>query len=541
MMRCFFLTLIFTGCAVNAPFTSLDSDPIVAETSNTSPTEWTVALVGCSVEFDPAVLNKEAKDRHAIEPDEEWLNSLIRDGVERSRLFRKVLVVSAKGDRALEDAWRSGADLLLVPYLLKYEAFYGGANKLYIWNLINWLFLWAPSWFVRDEVYGVRGEMELRLISCHSGRLLWRRVISFSAVRSLDDFERGWKFFGIFTVPKSLNESNWLKVDDSLRMFVEREIKLSVLSVLHRDLRKALKRGSLLERLGKRCGLFVGINRYRSGGLPRLSFAADDAAAFARIVRPKDQPTADRNLLLLADNAATEKSVRNALKTIVQRATPFDEVILYFAGYGITRPFKKRVPVMEEEGKGREQVPSKKRSGGKKELRFKTREFLRGFILLYDSNPRSERPGLGIDELLNILSGCRAGRIIVVIDCGFNAERVCRGASDKNYSGRVDLEPVRSFVEKEGRFVVFAGRYCLDGAAEFEHHKRGVMTGYLEAATKAGAEADTNRDGKLTLLEMFKYASPRVVEETQMEACPQHPVLFGTGADKLILFERRRR
>jgi|GEM_PF-3384372 len=543
------VTTLLMGCAVNPPFKPLDAEPIMVQLHNATPTEWCGAVAACSINFDPSVLNKGAVDRHALKPDSKWLNNLITNAVQRSRVLKKVISLKEKGEAALSAAWEANADILIVPHLLIYEAFYAGSNKLYIWNIINWIFLWAPSWFVRDELYGVRGEIELRFISCHSGRLLWRGVAAFKTSRSLDDFQRGWKFFGIFTVPKSLNESNWLKVDRSLKPFVEKEIKLALLKVLHQDARRALKEPSILAKLGKRCGLFVGINRYRSSGLPRLSFAADDAANFARLVRPKNQPTVNRNFTVLVDNAATKDAVLASLNRIVRRSTPYDEVIVYFAGYGTVRQIEKKIPLPVPEPQPAPKKPhkesnkDKKKANGEKKNQFKKepkvkyvkKRYLSGFILLFDSNPKAKKPGLGMEELLKILSACRARKVLVVLDCGFNSERPCRGASEENLKGKPDYEPLKAFVGKKGRFVLLAGRYCIDGAAEFEHHKAGVLTGYLVAAQKAGAEADTDRDGRFTLAEMTNYAFPRVAEETQMEACPQQPVLYGKGAEEFVI------
>lgn len=80
--------------------------------------------------------------------------------------------------------------------------------------------------------------------------------------------------------------------------------------------------------------LVVGVSDYQADGLPDLAGAAGDARAFAALLLgPYGVPAA--NVCLLTDAAATVQGFTTAFeRALVQRASPGDAAVIFFAGHG---------------------------------------------------------------------------------------------------------------------------------------------------------------------------------------------------------------
>ena len=527
------LIVSLCGCAVNEPFVPLEEEPYIKNLKIGKPTALTASFAPPTIDFDAAALNKEAEGWFAMRPSGKWLGRLLRSAIERVKLFSRSVSADTK---TVEEAWASGADLLIIPKLKKYRVYYGGTNRLFVPNIIAWLFLLVPSWFIKDEVYGVEGELEFSFISTHSGKRLFSRYAGFKTERSLDDFERGWQLLGIFRVPKSLSEPNWKKVEEVLRKQIEKEILLAVVKLMNEDVRAELLSPHCRKKMAKRCGLILGLSRYAARGLPRLKFAADDAIAFRRLLlRSTDQPSAERNIKILTNDTATKDAVTKALESLLQRLQPEDEVFFYFAGYGTQmirtireKPFPKS---------GSDSSTSKKpNEKGKPES--DERRLAEPALLLFDSDPKREKSLLPLLELLSLFRKSPARRVVLVLDTGFGTEKTLRSVESSLEGAEPIKEHLSQIIEEEPFILISASDFSAsEGDAEFEHQKHSVFTFYILHALTGKADVDKN--GIITLKEVFKFVYPRVVEETQMEACAQHPVMLGKGAETIILKRNR--
>ena len=534
--------LLLLGCSVNEPFVPLEKEPYLASLEAAEPLPQKVAIAPVVVDFDPQKTNASSSSRFAMRPDLNRLARFVDECVRRATLFSNVIGVEGKSvEERIERAWGKDADVLLVPHLARYEVFYAGANSLYIWNVVNWIFLWVPSWWLRDEIYGVGGTFDLKFYSTHSGRLLHTERVSFEARLSLDDFQRGWRFLGIFTVPGSLSESNWRKIERTLRERTDKEMKLALLKALNESTRAALRAAGALRMMGKRVVAVVGVSRYKSPRLPPLSFAADDASMVHRVLSEAASSRVERrNVHLLSNDSATRAAFLSLLAEMVRRSQSADELIVYFAGYGMRGRTR-----MTETDRGAEVVAGMAAAVARSLLGLAVppppalhkevaRE--RRYILLYDSEPGKPETAVALNDVAGLLSRARAAKVVLMVDAGFGVERECRGASSAPQSAPLYDRPIRDFTTRPGRLFVSACRHPCEGAAEFDHHRHGVFTHYLLAGL--GGAADRNRDGTVTLKEAFAYAYPRVLEETQMEGCAQYPEMLGEGAQEVILHKK---
>ncbi|MHC4661371.1 MAG: caspase family protein [Planctomycetota bacterium] len=115
----------------------------------------------------------------------------------------------------LEDALKFDADVLLS---LEIKSFNIQFDKFEGWwsNFLLWSFTWVPSWYVRDERYNAEIICEATLTSVVSKQKLASNLFKVPLTVTLDDFERGWIYWGIVRVPGALKESNWKKVEQIL-------------------------------------------------------------------------------------------------------------------------------------------------------------------------------------------------------------------------------------------------------------------------------------------------------------------------------------
>ncbi|MCX7704191.1 MAG: hypothetical protein N2234_08890 [Planctomycetota bacterium] len=556
-----FLFVVF-GCSVNKPFVALGEEPYIKNLENAQAGNYVAAVAPLSIAFDAASLNKEASGWFALNPSLERYSGLIKNSLKVSRVFKNILEETI---RSMEDAWKAGADVFILPKLVEYQVFYSGTNKLFVPNIINWFFFEIPSWFVKDEVYGLRGKIEFSFISTHSGRELLTCTAEFNVERSLDDFERGWQIFGILRVPGSLEESNWLKIAETLKEYEEKEVQFSIVKVMNEMVRSATASDSFKRNMAKRCGLVIGLSRYRSEALPRLKFADDDAIAFRNLLLTSSrETTAERNIKILTNDIATKEAFFRELDSLIKRLQPEDEVVLYFAGYGARRLKKIKEaqpsePKEEEREKGNggrekreessDEDEGEKEKGEEKKTApseeskkeeepppttVKEHNFAEPALLLFDSDPNNPDTFISLLDILNLLKSGNAKVMVIIIDAGFGTEKLLRGAGIDVGNTPPLKEPFISLVQ-EKPFIILCGADCFsgEGAAEFEHQKRGVATFYLLEG--ASGRADTDKNGSVSLKEAFLYLYPRVVEETQMEACTQHPFILGSNTETVIL------
>jgi hypothetical protein len=525
------LVVMVSGCSVNKPFVALEEEPYIQNLENAHPSNYVAAIAPIDIGFDAAKINKEASGRFALIPVMDRLTELVRNSVRNAKVFEKLIDESPK---TLDEAWKLGADIFISAKLSEYQVYYIGTNKLFVPNIINWFFFEVPSYFVRDEVYGLSGKIEFSFKSTHSGKELLSSTANFTVERSLDDFERGWQILGILRVPGSLSESNWFKVADSLKQYEEKEMQLSIIKIMNEDVRSAVKSDAFKQNMAKRCGLVVGLSRYKAEALTRLKFADDDAIAFRNaLISATKEPTAERNIRILTNDSATKDALFKELGALVKRLQPEDEMFFYFAGYGARRlrTMKAETKIEEKnEGENEGKEPSEPPEKGEDS---KEQTFAEPALLLFDSDPDNPETFVPLLDIINLLKESPA-KVVIIVDAGFGTEKPLRSAG-------FDVKDALSFKElfislvDEKQFVILSASDCFlgEGAAEFEHQKHGVATFYLLEGM--AGKADIDKNGSVTLKEAFLFLYPRVVEESQMEACAQHPFILGKGIENIIL------
>ena len=244
----------------------------------------------------------------------------------------------------------------------------------------------------------------------------------------------------------------------------------------------------------------VGINDYPR--LPKLKYAVNDAQAFYQLLVEKNRIPAE-NITLLVNEQATLRNVRSALGTGLKSAAGTgDMVIIYFAGHGAAER-----DATSPDGDGLEK-----------------------YILTYDSDPADLfSTGMPMRDIGLIFSRIRSERLIFVADSCYS------GASGGRTVATLGIRAIISdtFLERvasgRGKIIITASA-ANEVSVERDDLQHGVFTYYLLEGLRGAA--DTDRDGMITVDEVYRYVSEKVPRATGQE---QHPVKKGTVEGELVL------
>jgi len=244
----------------------------------------------------------------------------------------------------------------------------------------------------------------------------------------------------------------------------------------------------------------VGVNRYAK--VRPLKYAVNDAKTFYSHLMEFNRIPRE-NVTLLLDQEATLTRLRSTLGThLKNKAGQDDMVIIFFAGHGATEK-----DVMSPDGDGLEK-----------------------YLLPYDADPKDlYATALPMGEISKIFTRIQSERLVFIADSCYS------GAS----GGRtIDVSGIRAtisdgFLDRiaggKGRVIITASG-ANEVSAEYDNLKQGVFTYYLVEGLKG--KADTDKDGSITVDEVYRYVSETVPRATNQE---QHPVKKGTVEGQLVL------
>lgn len=255
-----------------------------------------------------------------------------------------------------------------------------------------------------------------------------------------------------------------------------------------------------VERRKKIWAVVIGINDYPN--IRKLKYAVNDARLFYDHLVKYNQIPAE-NVDLLINREATITRLRSTLGThLKNRAGKEDMVIIFFAGHGATEK-----DAMSPDGDGLEK-----------------------YLLPYNADPKDlYATALPMGEISRIFSRIRSERLVFIADSCYS------GASGGRTIGITDIRAniSEAFLERiaggKGRVIITASG-ANEVSAEKDELRHGVFTYYLVEGLRGKADAD--KDGLITIDEVYRYVSERVPRATGQE---QHPIKKGTVEGRLIL------
>ncbi|MGH7356597.1 MAG: caspase family protein [Candidatus Rokuibacteriota bacterium] len=245
----------------------------------------------------------------------------------------------------------------------------------------------------------------------------------------------------------------------------------------------------------------IGVSNYDNASIPRLKYSVSDADAFYRtLIGSMDLKK--ENVILLTDRAdkkPTLKNIKWALGTFLSRAAQKnDTVYVFFAGHGAP----------EADPRGIE------------------RDGLSKYLIPQDADPDDlYSTALAMDEIQTIFSRIEADRIVVFLDACYSGAGGGRTfAAKSTRAGTVDDQFLDRLARTRGRAIVTASR-TNEVSFELAELGHGIFTYYLIEGLQG--KADLNRDGIVTLPELYQYLEEQVTKRSRAVGGNQHPVMKG--------------
>jgi len=243
------------------------------------------------------------------------------------------------------------------------------------------------------------------------------------------------------------------------------------------------------------------VGRYENVTIPTLKYAVADAEAMYNVLIVTAGFKKD-NVLLLTDRTERKPTLRNikyALGTFLARAAQRDDtVIVYFAGHG--------APEIDQRGL--------------------ERDGLAKYLIPSDADPDDlYSTALPMDELNAIFGRIEAERVVMFLDACFSGAAGGRTFTAKRTrAGAVDDLFLERLTRSKGRAIISASR-PTELSIELPELGHGIFTYYLTEGLKGAG--DLNRDGIVSLQELYEYVEQQVVRKSRAVGGNQHPVMKG--------------
>jgi uncharacterized caspase-like protein len=208
------------------------------------------------------------------------------------------------------------------------------------------------------------------------------------------------------------------------------------------------------------------------------------------------------HVLLLTDTTERKPTYRNlkwALGTFLARSAQKDDtVLIFFAGHG--------APEVDQRGV--------------------ERDGLAKYLIPSDADPEDlYATALPMDELQTIFGRLEAERVVVLLDTCYSGAAGGRTfASLRTRAGGVDDLFLERLARSKGRAIITASR-PNEVSLEVGEYGHGLFTYFLLQGL--GGAADLNRDGIVSLQELYEFVEQEVTRTSRALGGNQHPVLKG--------------
>jgi len=245
----------------------------------------------------------------------------------------------------------------------------------------------------------------------------------------------------------------------------------------------------------------IGVGRYESVAIPSLKYAVADAEAVYNVLTATAGFKKD-NVLLLTDRTDRKPTLRNmkyALGTFLARAAQKDDtVIVYFAGHGAPEIDQRG---LERDGLAKYLIPSDADADD-----------------LYST-------ALPMDELQAIFGRIEAERVVMFLDACYSGAAGGRTfAAKRTRAGAVDDLFLERLTRSKGRAIMTASK-PNEVSIELPELGHGIFTYYLTEGLRGAG--DLNRDGIVSLQELYEYVEQQVVRKARAVGGNQHPIMKG--------------
>jgi hypothetical protein len=260
--------------------------------------------------------------------------------------------------------------------------------------------------------------------------------------------------------------------------------------------------------------VIIGVGRYDNPAIPSLRYAAADAEAMYDVLIRSG--IKKENVLLLSDTSTRRPTLRNikfALGTFLARSAKKDDtVLIFFAGHG--------APEVDQRGL--------------------ERDGLAKYLIPSDADPDDLfSTALPMDDIQTIFSRIEADRVITFLDACYSGAAGGRTfVAKKTRSEAVDDLFLERLTRSKGRAIITASRPA-EVALELPELGHGIFTHYLTLGLRGAA--DLNRDGIVSVQELYEYVEQQVTRKSRSVGGNQHPMMKGDLEGPLPLVKVRGR
>jgi uncharacterized caspase-like protein len=259
--------------------------------------------------------------------------------------------------------------------------------------------------------------------------------------------------------------------------------------------------------------VIIGVGRYQSTDIPSLRYTVADADALHQIlVGPGG--FRKEHVLLITDKTEKTPTLRNikwALGTFLARSAKKDDtVLIFFAGHG--------APEIDQRGV--------------------ERDGLAKYLIPSDADPDDlYSTALPMDEMQTIFGRVEAERMVVFLDACYSGAAGGRTfSSKKTRASNLDDQFLERLTRSKGRAIITASR-TSEVSIELPELGHGIFTYYLVQGLKGAA--DLNKDGIITVQELYEYVEQQVSVKSRSVGGNQHPVMKGEMEGALPLVKVR--
>jgi len=223
----------------------------------------------------------------------------------------------------------------------------------------------------------------------------------------------------------------------------------------------------------------VGVADYRT--ISKLNYTDDDAyRMYAFYKSPEGGSLPDPQIRVLIDEDATRNNVIKAMDDVYTKATANDAIIFYFSGHGSQNAF-----VTQE----------------------------------YDRNTFSNQGLILHQEIQTIFDKSSAKYKYIIADACHSGSWATKGLKS---AASTEQQYYQAFENAKGGFVLMLSSMGNEYSMETSGIRQGIFSHFLIRGLKG--EADTNRDGVVSVIELFDFVKSNVGKATGHK---QTPVLSG--------------
>ncbi|MBI2467225.1 MAG: caspase family protein [Candidatus Rokubacteria bacterium] len=245
----------------------------------------------------------------------------------------------------------------------------------------------------------------------------------------------------------------------------------------------------------------IGVGSYQHAGIPSLRYPVADAEAMYETLVGQAGFKKERVLLLTGktERKPTLRNIKWALGTFLARSAKKDDtVLIFFAGHGALEIDLRGV---EKDGLAKYLVPADAERDD-----------------LYST-------ALPMDEIQTIFDRIEAERVVVFLDTCYSGAAGGRTfASKRTRAASLDELFLDRLTRQKGRVIVTAARPS-EVCVELPELGHGLFTYHLLEGLKGGA--DLNRDGIVSLQELFQHVEEQVSRKARAVGVSQRPMLKG--------------